>query len=320
MKSTLGLAMALAAASLALNSTPTNAQHPKVVVNDNSGFGRMVWQAASEVLHADGSARSTVAKSTQERLEEQFAWFDKRPSGSDVAAPLPDGFLPSSASIHRKHCKLWPVVDYPSPEVYGEALLLLSDVAIIGTVSDIAPGFRGAAPYLLHTLSDVAPLRPGSLIPEYVLAPVGQYVINGRVFCGDPQHNRWSPVLEVGDRIVLVGRWSHGVVWTGPALAYDLAILNEDTGHLKRQTQPQESPATLKLLRDRIDEAVRGGLFDLTAPLLLEESRSPKRREFSETWWNLHQGGCRVTAAAELHDGGWDLTQICGSVERRVVR
>lgn len=323
MKNT-GFTLAFLAAASTLGWPPAGtAQHPAVVVNDNSGLGRLEWRTASEILHPDGSIRSSVDDSTLRRLEDQFLWFDERFGGAQDAAALVDGYLPSSASILRKHCKPWPVIDYMSPEHYGSDLasrLLLSDVAVVGTISEIVPGFWGATPMLLYALSEVAPLRPGSLVPAYFLSPVGQYVINGRVFCGDPQFNRWQPVVDVGDSVVLIGRWSQGVVWTGPALTYDLASVDEGTGHLKWHRNRPDRPATLSLLQERIEEAVHGGLFEMAAPLLLEESRSPKRRELSETMWNLHQGGCRITAAEEREDGHWDLTQTCGSGERRLVR
>ena len=323
-----GCTLALAA-TLALGSSPAgHAQHPPVVVNDNSGLGGLEWRTAAEILYPDGSVRSSVVGSTRWQLKEQFAWFNERFGGSQEAAALVDGFLPSSASIVRRHCKPWPVIDYPSPEHYGSdltSILLLSDVAVVGTIAEVVPGFEGAHPRLLHALSDVTPLRRGSFVPEYLLMPVAQYVINGRVFCSDPQFNRWLPALETGERIVLIGRWSQGVVWTGPALTYDLATLDEETGDLKWRNGhlgygPKDRPATLALLQERIDEAVHGGLFEMAAPLLLEGSGSQKRRELTEALWNLNQEGCRITAAEERGDGTWELTQTCGSVEQRVVR
>jgi hypothetical protein len=312
------------AVSLALGWIPgAIAQHPAVLVNDTSGLGVLEWHSASEILHPDGTVRSSVVDSTRRRLEEQFAWFDERFGGSPEAAALVADPLPSGDGIERRYCMPWPVIDVPPPEVYGgdfETKLLLSEVAVLATISDFIPGFSGAAPDVLVALSEVAALHDRSRSPAYFLLPVGQFVTNGRVFCGGPEANDRYPNLKIGDRIVLLGRWDQGVVWTGGALTYDLAVVVEDESLLWQAHRADAPPKTLPLLRQRVDEAVQGGLLDMTAPLRLEQSHSPKRLEFSETWWNHHQGGCRIKAARELEDGNWELTQTCGSVERRIER
>ncbi len=200
-------------------------------------------------------------------------------------------------------------------------MLLLTDVAVVATIAEVVPGFERASPSLLYVLNDVAPLRSGSLVPAYLVMPVAQYVINGQVFCGDPQFNRLFPAFEAGDRIVLVGRWRRRVVWVGPALTWDLATVEVKTGHLEWHGQQEGWPATLALLKERVDAASRGGLFELAAPLLLEDSHSVNRRDFSETWWKYHQGGCTVTSVDERQDGLWDVLQTCGAdVRRRQIR
>ncbi len=282
---------------LALSAGPASSgEHPDTLVNGDSGAGTLEWRAASLVLHEDGPVRSSVSEPIRRRLE------------------------------NKMFCSGRPllVVDYRAPEIYGgdfDTTLLLTEVAVLATISDFIPGFVGGTPYKLAALSDVQPLHGGSSSPAYLLIPVPRIEINGQAFCGDPQHEGLAPKLQAGDRIVLIGRQSQGAVWIGHTLSYDLALVADEEGSLAwgRRGRTDSPPKTLPLLQERVDEAVDGRLLEMTAPLRLEDSYSPARREFSEAWWRHHQDGCRIRTAEKLSSHSWQLTQTCGREERVLV-
>lgn len=94
----------------------------------------------------------------------------------------------------------------PRREDYGrfDAAILLSEVAVTGTVEDVVLGFGPRAnPVALLALSDVVPLHARSPVPRYVLLPLGRAVIADRVFCGAEGDGQYEP--RVGARLVVVG-------------------------------------------------------------------------------------------------------------------
>lgn len=306
----------------ALASQPVRSgEHPDVLLHEKTG--QVLWRAASLVVQADGFARPSVREPYRERIDRQAAWFSERHGGSAEVGKLADGPI-YSPEFCMPGGPGALIADYAPPEVYGEdfdTTLLLSEVAAVATISEFIPGFVGSMPYLLVALSDVAPLHGRSESPTYLLVPVGGMVAGGRVYCEHWRVNQWFPKLRAGDGIVLIGRLSQGVVRTGPAFTFDLALVLDDGRLLwPRDWRRDAPPKTLPLLRRQVDEAVQGGLLEMTAPLLLEDSHSENRARFAETWWEYHQEGCRVRAAEELGNGTWQIVQTCGREERRIVQ
>lgn len=306
----------------ALASQPVRSgEHPDVLLHEKTG--QVLWRAAALVVQTDGFARPSVRETYRQRIDRQVLWFNERHGGSEEVRKLADGPM-YSPEFCMPGGPGALIADYPPSEVYGqdfETTLLLSEVAAVATISEFIPGFVGSMPYLLVALADVAPLHGRSSSPTYFLMPVGGMVFDGRVYCEYWRVNKWLPKLRAGDRIVLIGRLSQGVVRTGPPDTFDLALTLEN-GRLAwaRDWRGDAPPKTLPLLRQQVEEAVRGGLLDMTEPLLFEDSHSANRSRFAETWWEYHQDGCRVRAAEELDNGTWQILQTCDQEERRIVQ
>ena len=315
-------------AALLLPALPATAQpteHPETVAYhdpESTSYNWILqWHAASTVLDHDGSVKASlhIPALMRSALDRQLAWFSARYTDSDPLQGQTAGYLSS-----REYCAPpLGVADKRPPEIHGgdfSSVLLLSEVAVTATVSEVIPGFVGTGePELLFALAHVEPLHDRSRSPTYFMAPVGQFVVNGRMFCGERLWNEVVP--RAGDRVVVVGRWNQGIVRMGHSLTGALALTPSNGDPLTWRFMAVESgPPTLSGLRQRTDEAVKGGLFDLAAPLLLKASFSADRERFSESWWKHHQNGCRIRSAQRLDDGSWQLSQVCGSEERALVQ
>lgn len=319
----------LAALVWALHALPTAAQspnHPDTVALHEPGYGYVApleWRAASSVLNADGSVSPSAQIPEQMRgfLEREIAWFDNHHAESGADQYVDTGYISSREYCAPRFFIGKGIVDRGSPEVYGSSfasVLLLSEVVATATVSAVIPGFlSNGDPEILFALADVVPLHGRSPLPSYVTTPVSQFTIKGRVFCGERQSKEVVP--KVGDRVIVIGHWNQGVVRVGHQLTGALALVREaDSSLTWRFMAVEDGPPTFPELQHRIAEAERGGLLDLAAPLLVQEAYSPERRQFSQTWWEHHQNGCRVTAAERQTNGYWQLIQRCGLHERTI--
>lgn len=289
--------------------TAVAAQHPETLGFDpDRGYE---WVAASRVLRADGSLDDR--QSTHEWLKEGIGWQLKH---SAVDHGFKEGRTPSPESCATRLSYVSP----PPPEVAGgmfDTTLLLSDVAVTATLEKAIPGFTTHGnPAVVFALSDVVPLRPGAPHVDYLLVPFDRLVVHGRVFCAiNPNHQWWPDAGHpaVGDHVVVIGSWTSDRVVRMNAWQHTgtVAVVREHKPliwgfSVRRGT----GPTTIANLESRIGEALSGGLFDLTADLVLQEFNSQERREFGQLWLDLHAAGCRVQAV-EKGDSGWLFQRLC---------
>ncbi len=294
-------------AALAVFALPVMGGHPRTLGKRDTDRG-YEWIAASRVLNADGSLKGRIPG---EWLREGLEWQVQR---SRIRHGLDEGGVPSSNEFCAPK---QPFAPFFLPETDGRfsATLLLSEVAVAATLEESVSGFDTVGnPVVLFALSDVAPLHGYTPIPEYALIPFDRLVVHNRVFCLTkdltPSWREAPP--KVGDRVVLIGSWSRDAVvrltgWRGQAVA--LAQVDEDE-KLRWAFAANDAPSDMAGLRGRIDEAVFGGLFDLTVGFVSKEYGAPERREFGEMWSAFHKNGCRVRKAEQL-DGGWKFHTDC---------
>ena len=253
--------------------------HPNTVGPHDPDRG-YAWYAASRVLTADGSVK---AARLPRWLRKGLEWQVQR---SSTEHGLEDGQVPPS----REHCApRLGFVTWPPGETGGDfaSVLLLSEIAVHATLGARIPGFtQNGNPMVLFPLSDVVRLHGRSSSPDYVLVSFDRLVIRGRVFCAvSPSHAEvWGAEPPVrGDRVVLLGPWSSDGVMRARASHPASASLAKVTGDDELIWKPSlgvvfGGPRTLAGLQARVDEAVFGGLFDLTAHLHAQEWGSPERR------------------------------------------
>lgn len=306
----LSLVLALTALVVAPYHTAVASQHPERITLGNTDAQ---WVSGEVLLNPDGSVHESVDDSFRRNLEWQFGW-------DEYDGVRQEGYTHETGP----HCPPFPVETLRPSELHSEdfsTLLLLADTTVRATVSEIVPGYGMGGPALLLVLSDVTPLRPGSPTPSYAIMPVGQYVIAGRLLChtrGRPFHNELPP--QEGTPIVLMGRTYHGTValgrspWIG---AIGVPDRKHDDEPLIWQFMAYDAPLTVSGVRDRISEALAGGLFDLAAPLAALPPYAPERQEFSELWADYHYDDCRVAAVQLLGDGSLALTHRCSELEHR---
>ena len=189
---------------------------------------------------------------------------------------------------------------------FGGALLL-AEVAAIATVKEIIPGFTyGAWAESLLVLEDATPLHDFSPIPSYALVQVGRVVAEDRVFCGG-YGMEFDPVI--GSRVVVLGSWHQAVVPFGPGHSGAFAVVGKDGHSLHWQYAPRRTELdNLVDLQARVDEAVAGNLFSLTADLIHLEEGSRERRKFGRKWSRRVSRGCRPIS---VEDDGETMVQIC---------
>lgn len=195
------------------------------------------------------------------------------------------------------------------PDSRGEfgSGLLLAEVAVVATVTDVIPGIdRLAWVESLLELGDAVRLHDRSPVPEYVLVPAQRVVAEDRVFCGG-YGAEFDPV--VGSRVVVIGAWVQGVVPLGPGPGNStmLATVQED-GESLRWSHGSSGPGNLVDLQARVDEAVYGNLFSLTSHLVQLREGMKKRQRFAIEWLRRARRGCRLVAVDERSG---EQTEIC---------
>lgn len=195
------------------------------------------------------------------------------------------------------------------PDSRGEfgSGLLLAEVAVVATVTDVVPGIdRLAWVESLLELGDAVRLHNRSPIPEYVLVPTQRVVAEDRVFCGG-YGAEFDPV--VGSRVVVIGAWVQGVVPLGPGPGNStmLATVQKD-GELLRWSHGSSGPGNLVDLQARVDEAVDGNLFSLASHLVQRREGAKKRKKFALEWTRRARRGCRLVAVDERSG---EQTEVC---------
>ncbi len=256
-----------------------------------------VWFAATYVLNPDGSVSSSASAAPHRELARQNRWFSER-FGSAAEHGLPDGSVPP-----WRFCAPRMVISSPPTwdkvtDVQGS--LLLAEVAVTAKVTAVDPGFRaGGAPALRLTLSDVEPLHGRSLLPEYVLVPVGRLVVRGHVYCGDDEGLEGQPPAA-GDQLIVVGPWgSNATVNVGHIGVSSLAVLRKGT---LEWLVGQSGPRTAAQLRELIRESSAEGLFDLTSGFVRKPYGSEEKHRFSLEWNAIRASDC--PPVVESLDGG----------------
>ena len=199
------------------------------------------------------------------------------------------------------------------------ASLLLSDVAVAATIDDIVPGFSpDGAPALLLSLSDVVPLRNQTPLPDYVLMEVERMVVGDRVFCeitdsgGADSGWVWPnriPLPQVGDEVVVVGRWtSDSVVRMGTGA---LGVVGDDGESLEWHFSAYKNgPETLSDMRRQIYDAAASGLLDAARGGARDEHHSVALQNLAGRVIELERRGCRIDSV-EWHEDDLILLHSC---------
>lgn len=306
MRTNLGLtalSALLSASTVFAGGHPQTLGHPDL----NRGYE---WVAASRALTAGGFVKST---GVHERLRRGL---EMQVQPVTMNHEFKDGDVPSS----DRWCAAVDMPDSEPPisEQDGRfgSVLLMSEVAVVATLAEAIPGFYTTGnPGVLFSLSDVAPLHGHARTTGYVLIPFDRMVVSGRVFCSVlPETNLWpgSNAPEVGDRVVIMGDWANdNVVRIERSATHRGTLAQVDNRGLLRWDSTVHMgvvPGSLANLKDRANEAAVGGLFNLTAHLVLQEYGSSERREFIDTWRSYEEHyesrGCRIVGVAERHDEG----------------
>ncbi len=260
------------------------------------------WISAARAL--DDESPDNVYPRRRRLIREQSMKFRAK-FGSAAEHGLQEGRLP-----REKFCTVTGIGSHelflgPDADDFGSRLLL-AEVAVVATVTDIIPGFTGGAwVESLLELGDVVPLHGRSPIPEYALVPVNRVVAEDRVFCGGP-FSGYDPVI--GARVVAIGAWVQGVVpfGPGPGNSTMLATVQKDGESLRWYASV--GPGSLVDLQARVDEAVSGNLLSLTSHLVRLKDGAKKRQRFGVEWTRRTRRGCRLVA---IDEATGEQTEIC---------
>ena len=309
----LALGLCFAGPGLAQDDERSRSRHPEVL-------DVMDWKSASYLLHPDGTvADADVYPEVRESLNNQSSRFlEKFGPASDHG--LREGQVPP-----RSFCVPSGVYD-GSGELYVrenydglfDAAVLLGEVAVEATISEIVPGFSGSWPYSLLALSSVVPLHDSSPVPGYVLVPVFSMVTHDRVFCGGEAEEPFVAGVDyqVGTRVIVIGSWHVGGIVPMGVGAGRLGLLAEvaHEGELKWLFEPSVGrPESVSGLRIRVDDMSGSGLLRLAAGLRRLPDGSNGRRSLGGMLYRLHKHGCRLVGAEPLAQpaDGWRYTRIC---------
>ena len=291
-----GLPVAAPLLVVTLLGAPAEAQGPPHEIPE------LRWISAARAL--DDEIPDTLHPNVRKLIDEQSEKF-RATFGSAARHGLREGRLAPEEFCTVKNIGKGVVL--LGPDTRGEfgSGLLLAEVAVVATVTDIIPGFGGSAWIeSLLKLGDVVPLHGRSPTPSYVLVPSQRVVAEDRVFCGGIG-SKFDPVI--GMRVVVVGRWVQGVVPAGLTESTLFATVQKD-GESLRWSQGSTGPPSLVDLHARVDEAVSGNLFSLTSHLVRLEEHAEERQKFGVEWSRRTRRGCRLVAVGE--DSG-EETEIC---------
>lgn len=284
--------------AVALFGSPAAGQGPPEAIPE------LRWVAAARALDED--APDLLHPHTRELVNEQSEKFLAE-FGSAARHGLREGRLAPEEFCTVKDIGAGVLIRGADNEGEFGSGLLLSEVAVVATVTGVVSGFGGSAWIeTLLELGDVVPLHDRSPIPGYVLVPAQRVVAEDRVFCGG-YGAEFDPVI--GTRVVVIGPWVKGVVPVAPSLVTMLANVQKDGEALRWLVKGgSPAPGTLLDLQARVDEAVRGNLFSLTTDLVQLEEFAEHRSRFAVEWLRRADRGCRLIAVDEASGR---RTEIC---------
>ncbi|MCY4109713.1 MAG: hypothetical protein OXG11_11870 [Chloroflexi bacterium] len=266
-------------------------EHPEFLMEDE-GYE---WVAASRMLNPDGSLNPEFA--SHQFIDGLEYQSETGCSPMITSSPFP-----------------------PESGGYFATSLLLSDVAVRATLSEIILGFSpGGDPALLLALSDVVPLRDQTPLPDYTLMEVERMAVGDRLFCeisdGGGAWPRRIPLPKVGDDVVVVGRWtSDSVVRMGLyARTGALAVVADDDESLEWHFSAyRDGPKTLSDMRRHIEKASASGLLDATRSLARDDHYSLARRNLADRIIRLRDRGCEIDVV-EQNEGELTFHHDCAT-------
>ncbi|MYA08555.1 MAG: hypothetical protein F4060_10815 [Holophagales bacterium] len=272
----------------------------------DSWRGPWLWTSAKQELTVNRPVRLLEA------LGSQSASFD-RTFGSAHEHGLHEGQVPD-----RGFCPPRDILQsstFAGPDSAGQfdATVLLSEVAVTATVSEVIPGFtvNGAPVVMLH-LTEVLTLHGRSPSPLYALVPVGQLVVDGRIYCSLEKVTGASETYqpEAGTRVVVIGPWaSVATVPIGFSRTSAFAVVED---HEKLSWKFYDGPETMAQLRTSVGSLIRTGLLAMTEHLRGLEEFSAGRPELSSDLFMARRLGCDVVGAEkDLISGELTLSTRC---------
>ncbi|MCY3930404.1 MAG: hypothetical protein OXH70_01675 [Acidobacteria bacterium] len=277
----------------------------------------MDWKAASYVLNPDGSvATERTGPRAARRLTLKSAGFVER-YGSAARHGLREGdYPPRELCVGGEWTSELVGVSYAIPEsdFKFDASVLLGEVAVTATVSEVMPGFSSEWPHSLLALTDVVPLHDASPTPAYVLVPVGRVVTHDRVFCGGDPNQSAGYNFSEGTRLVVVGSWRQGVVpvVSGAGDSGLLGVIDADGSIDWMMPMIEGAPADLARLHQRIDDMAAGGLLELRALTSRQEPYSDDRKMVRDLVREQYREGCRIIGYARLGEVT-RISRVCES-------
>ncbi len=277
----------------------------------------MDWRAATYALNPDGTvAAERNERETARTLALKSTGFAEK-FGSAARYGLKEGdYPPLELCVGGEWSSLLEGVSYAIPEsdFNFDASVLLGEVAVTATVSEVIPGFSGEWPYSLLALTEVAPLHDASPTPGYVLVPVGRVVIHDRVFCGgDPTQSAGYNFFS-GTRLAIVGSWRQGVVpvVSGAGNSGLLGVIDSDASIDWMMPLIDGAPADLAGLHQRVHDMAVGGLLELRALVSQQEPYSKGRKMVRDLVSEHYVQGCRMIGYTRLGKTA-RVSRICES-------
>ena len=278
-----------------------------------------LWRAASKSVEPDGSIKWSLpdfgqidrataiwAKEKVDQFNDKFGSAESQGLAELSYPPESYCYVPDYETVTGAH---------PTPEVGTlDGTLLLSEVAVTATVSEIIPGFSGGAgPMALLGLSDGVQLTDRSPIPDYVLLHLRRMVIGGIPFCHDRDVGvGYEP--QIGDRVVVIGSWHNGIVLLGKRETGMLFKLESD-GRLQPAyaSGSTKNLGTIGALRAYLDRLDSSGFLGATAHLARQSPESSDRLEFARTMRSSAavRAECPIDGLSVTRDGAWKLSFGC---------
>lgn len=300
---------------IALLAVPMVAQeHPERIGRWDTD--RSAWVAASQVgVVATVGDLAVLVETTREttlwtveRIGIQIEDFARRFESAEKHG-LEEGSYPSPDFCYKP--KILVEGQGPFPETSSlDGTLLLAEVAVTATVSEIVPGFSVmGGPTVLLALSDVTTLTSRSPVPVYALLPLKSMVINGSVFCHADLTLTYQP--QIGDRIALFGAWDRGVVPLGPRTTSLIGKLdNSGTVDWNSWNVFVDDPASVT---SRLNEMESKGLLSTTTHLARQEYMAQERQVFAAS---LGYDDCMVSGIETGTEGELTPDLFCREPER----
>ncbi len=258
---------------------------------------------------------SQVPDTLRAKLEREAAVFDQRfgsarDHGLEEGESAPDYCGPYDADSST--------ITYAPPETTDvELALMLAEVAVTATTSEVIPGFDAEGnPYVLLALSEIDPLFSDSQLPAYALVAVESLVIGDRVYCGTMPFANTTPYQpRAGGRVALGGflASSSTTIVVDPVHDGFLAASEVANSQFRlnwKSHARKQGPTRMAGLRVLADGLVSRGLRDLTRDLRsldVSEEEYDERIGFADFWNETTEKGCGVLGAERLSDSRIEL-------------